>query len=272
MNGLAKYFDISERDRLNIAFRSLASDKTMLFSGPPTFDMLGSTIVENTISTGSDTGKQHIITPLAFSNSFMVNEGRGGSAEFPVIGSQETFQTPSTTGRISIGLAAYSLVSGDPNSTTAATSEGKKFTLLKRLYNDLISYDGGKVVKHFIADGKPTTDSGFKPIAASIDDLFLNFAHSEFYELEFGLLRVTLTKGNEGVIVAYYENCKLTGGVSDSVRAGGQATFQPQLQMTAAREVPLKWDLVKSIASSGSSETADFMSDLEDYLHGTSAP
>jgi len=267
-NGLAQYFDISEQDRMNIAFRSTTADKTMIFSGPPTFEMLGDTIDAGEISGEGESATGHIITPLAFSTNFTVQTSRGGSGEFPVIGSQDKFTQPSSSGSISIQLGAYSLVSGDPNATTAATTDTSKYTLLKRLYNDIIHYKSGELVKkYFISEDGGDTASGFKPIAATLDDLFINFAHSEFYEIEFGILRVTLTKGNEGVLVTYYENCKLVGGLSDSVQAGAQARFQPGVQMRAAKEIPLSWAAVKEITD-GDTELNDFIADFNAYLNG----
>ena len=266
--GLAQYFDISDRDRLNISFRSTTADKTMIFSGPPTFDMLGSGALDPTdVSTGNENGTQHIITPLAFSTNFSVSTSRMGASELAVIGSQETFLTPSNNGRIGIQLGAYSLVSGDPNGDTATTGDdGKKYTLVKRLYNDIISYDNGTLVEHFLANGKPLSASGFKPVAATADELFINFAHSEFYEMEFGIMRITLTKGNSTVLVTYYEHCKLQGSLSDSTRAGGQSQFQPAVSITSSREVPLTFATIKTIADESGSSSKTFMEAYGAYL------
>jgi len=270
--GLAQYFDISEQDRLDISFRSTTADKTMIFSGPPTFALLGTNQLGLDDVATSQGSTNHVITPLSFSTTFTVTTSRTGSGEYPVIGSPETFTTPSTHGSVSIGLGAYSLVSGDPTSSTGATtgsseSPSSKYTLLKRLYYDIIQYNNGSLVDHFISDGGTDTASGFKPVAMSKDDLFMNFAHSEFYEMEFGILRITLTKGNEGVIVSYYENCRLQGGLNDSTRAGGQSQFQPNVNIVASKEVPLNFSIINDL-SYGKSDNG-FMAQYKAYLNGT---
>ena len=268
MANLDTYFDINDRERVNVAFRSTTADKTMLFSGPQKFEMLakggGSLTDENLSNAG---GKTHVIAPLVFTTAFQIMDNRNPGRENAVIGSDDTFVEPSPGGTISIQVSSYSIVAGDPLLPGGSPSKDAKFNLIKRMYYDVIQYDGGALIKnYFLTD--VAKDNGFTPVAADLNDLFVNFGKSEFFNIEFGILRVTLTKGNDAVLATYYENCRAVRGGGESAQAGGQNSFQTSLQISAARAIPLAWSTVEGLL--GDDDTVGFFDAYMAYVNGES--
>lgn len=261
VTNLASFFDISAKERINVAFRSTTADKTMLFSGPPEFSLMAQS--------------DHVLTPLVFTTGFSVQNNRTPGREFPVLSSSDTFVEPSPGGTIGLQLGAYSIISGAPDTDGTAVevdpsdqeATTPRFNLLKRLYNDIIQYKNGILVDFFV--GKAADDNGFKAIAANKEDLFTGFAKSEFYNMEFGILRITLTKGNEKVLVNYYEHCRPMRGFSEQAQAGGASNFQTSAQISATEEVPLDWSAVSTYFSAdGGAEQNSFFQAYLKYMKG----
>ena len=254
----AEFFSINERDQVNISLRSTTADKTMLFSGPPTFAALGE-INDSTTSPSST----HILTPLVFTTTFAVMNNRTPGRELPVLSTSDTFSEPSPGGTIALQMGSYSIISGDPLEESSNT----KYNLVKRLYNDIIHYNDGELVKFFLTEN--TDNNGFKPIAANIGDLYTGFAKSEFYDMKFGILRITLTKGNEQVLIHYFEHCKAVRGFNEQAQAGGASNFQTSIQISAADEIPLSWDDVAGAFEADGSDSKAFFDAYLKYVQGT---
>ena len=209
-NTLSSYFDITVRQQLETQFKTSPHDKFFLFSSLPTFDAI----------TGTQTSaKNYSLCPLMFTNTFNAFDPRIPGGQIGSLGTSKVIQQNSPGGGPkSFQIGSFAVITGDPNG--ADTDKNMKWTLAKKLFYPLLmaAKNGDETCKllvdQFLVNDTsggfhPPNSSPYKVIAQDINDVFTNFGESEFYDIPFGLLVVTLTKGNDFVSARFLEMCKL---------------------------------------------------------------
>lgn len=268
---LSKYFDLNVKQQVLAAWQTTPFDKTFFFSGPARFEQFGSS---NSI-VGNEADFKKYLCPLLFTQSVTVMENRIPGGTVGSLGTPTiiTLPSPGSAGN-QIQLGGFAVITGDPateNSEATATNLTMKYNLLKRMYYYLMQTSGTggeneELLARFMESNTTAAYSQYRKIAWDRNDLFTNFGLSEFYEIPFGILSITLSKGNDTVFVRYYEHATIMdAGPQVQANLGAPTSLHGSgglgIRFLKEKIVP-----IQAVAATFASQSGSFISALFNYL------